>query len=841
MHRGPKCELSTDRRLQIWGRQGGVRFTAAGQVVDTQKVAVDGGWRYTLEAPQGAQALVATEGGATWRLPLMDAAPSPKLQEARRLRSDRKLSQAKTLLRSIQDPALLGGVQGLLGRIALAEGHTKAALQSLEASAAAHARAGRSSDEARARFVLAYVFIEDREYASALRVLDPSLACFKDNPEDVAGAHYYRGLIDKERGRVGPALRALERAQRLGQHLALTSIVQSARQTRAEVLQQIGRSQEAWDIVQALLPQLQGCARGHGLVNFAWSLLLAREAEVPSTLVPLPILDQALQAYLEACPEPERLANVLVNRALAHIQAGDSVRARADLKQARGQLKGLSARLWAWVHDIEGRIALAEGRYRSAQDHFETLLENSSESDARWRAGVGLAQSLRALGNNESALRVLHQAESEVDRGLRWVSWGDGRGLFPDARRKSAALLIDLAITMKRPGIAFTAFRKARLRALRKQTQGGRVEALDPEALGYWSRALGLYRKSQQKLQDFDAEMWKVPQRAKKQAQAERHGLQAESEQAWNTAISLLTLPNLGDPSHLPDLPPQEVVLGYHSVPGGWVGFSKFRGRVRGRHLGPWPRSPQKLADYLLKPFAEEIRQASQVRLLTHAQTRAIDFHALTFDEEPLIHGRPVVYALDLPPTSTSSMMRALVVSDPRGDLRAARQEGLSVAQGLSKGGWQVRHILGAEATNATLVAFLDKIDLLHYSGHSVFSGIEGLHSALALAGASTLTAGEILGLARVPGRVVLASCEGDAPTQRGGTAGLGLARTFVVAGASSVVAATREVPDALAAEFVALMYKSEGEVAGQVAVQAASRALLQRDPMAAAFRIYVR
>jgi len=178
-----------------------------------------------------------------------------------------------------------------------------------------------------------------------------------------------------------------------------------------------------------------------------------------------------------------------------------------------------------------------------------------------------------------------------------------------------------------------------------------------------------------------------------------------------------------------------------------------------------------------------------------------------------------------------------LVVGDTTNDLPAARAEATAIAAVLSG-----TRLLGAEATTARVFDALASTSRLHWAGHGAFGGIDGLESRLLLAEGQQLGPVEILSLARVPPHVVLSACETGQSSLDGPTDTLGLAQSFVVAGAVDVIAPTRKVDDVLAAKLSTHLYAALA--AGHRPAEALRRAqlLLRNDSPASdwpAFRIF--
>ncbi len=105
---------------------------------------------------------------------------------------------------------------------------------------------------------------------------------------------------------------------------------------------------------------------------------------------------------------------------------------------------------------------------------------------------------------------------------------------------------------------------------------------------------------------------------------------------------------------------------------------------------------------------------------------RDIDAHALLLDGEPLLAHAPVEYVLDEPrdPSSLSSGP-ALVVADPTGTLRAARDEGRALAQ-ARKGAIL---LVGEDASRARVLDALGRASSFFFSGHATYAGADGWDS----------------------------------------------------------------------------------------------------------------
>jgi len=260
-----------------------------------------------------------------------------------------------------------------------------------------------------------------------------------------------------------------------------------------------------------------------------------------------------------------------------------------------------------------------------------------------------------------------------------------------------------------------------------------------------------------------------------------------------------------------------EVFLVYHPVRRGWAGFAVTMSDVIQRTLPEIDITapPARLSEALLVPFTDILATARRIRFLPYGPLDRLDLHALPWRDAPLLTFVPVTYGIDVPGrrverASSTSRPTALVVADPRSDLPAAREEAQVVIASLERSkAWSVDRIWGKEATSLAVrnAIELADTDLLHYAGHGVFEGRDGLESGLLIAEGSSLSVTDILTLSRVPRRVVLSGCETARTAPEARAEGLGLAQAFVVAGASTVIAATRPVSDTVARSIMSALH----------------------------------
>ena len=141
-------------------------------------------------------------------------------------------------------------------------------------------------------------------------------------------------------------------------------------------------------------------------------------------------------------------------------------------------------------------------------------------------------------------------------------------------------------------------------------------------------------------------------------------------------------------------------------------------------------------------------------------------------------------------------------------------QEGLAALPGVSEELGNLRRLYpaasilaGADATAEALLRRLRQADLLHFAGHAISDSVHPARSRLLMSPTATLTALRPADIAasrmRSGGLVVLGACDTAAGQAFKGEGALNLARPFLVAGASSVVAALWPIADREASRFL--------------------------------------
>lgn len=215
----------------------------------------------------------------------------------------------------------------------------------------------------------------------------------------------------------------------------------------------------------------------------------------------------------------------------------------------------------------------------------------------------------------------------------------------------------------------------------------------------------------------------------------------------------------------------------------------------------------------LVEPLEEWSDEGDVVWIVPHAELHLLPLHALKVGGRYLAERNPVVYS---PSASVMPYCRArraenrkgaLVVGDSLpapNNLVHAREEAVAVAGLLG-----AEPQLGESATKRALKDELRRlrggVRALHVACHGEFDHAEPLRSRIRLApptdgasgnGGPDLSAEEILGLEVAVDLVALSACASGVSGRRGGDELLGLTRSFLYAGAPSVVVGLWYVAD---------------------------------------------
>jgi hypothetical protein len=619
----------------------------------------------------------------------------------------------------------------------------------------------------------------------------------------------------------------------------------SALQIKASALHAVGRVREARELMKQAseLVGNEPCARADYLTDLGWLSLLAAERDEGAS--DRAALSEAYRLYTEQCANASNAAsnaqNAAVNLALAFVLEGDEKSAQIWLARAGEHVASEDPIVASWRIDIQARLALARGDHARARALFSELEARTGvagEAADRWRAALGMARAERAAHARDAARAAYRRAEAALEEETLSIPFHAGRETFAGTRDASARELAELELEAGDARAAYEVLRRARTRALRTLSLHDRLSRLDARQKARVTEALAQHFRARAALEASQAAAFTAPNdelpALERTAALERNRARA----ALDGALSVLG-PDDGQGA-LPAAEPRELVLSFFPLAGHWVGFAETEREVRSAVVkDPTQVAAEQVLDVLLAPFARELAAAARVRFLPYGALRELDLHALPYQGAPLIERVPVVYGADLGGASHAPSALAVVVSDPRGNLSKARDEGRAVAARLSNGGSKVSVLEGRAATRSAVQKAIMTADLLHVAAHAEGPGTHDRLGAILLADDERWEVDDVLALESVPRSIVLSTCEGALEPAEAKVPGLGLAQAFLVRGADEVIASTRRVPDAFAQEFALALYESGEPADLATRFQHAVHKVREREPDAQHWKSY--
>jgi hypothetical protein len=252
-------------------------------------------------------------------------------------------------------------------------------------------------------------------------------------------------------------------------------------------------------LVREMPADADACEHARLLTNAAWNRLLALEAGEPAE-DPTPMLEQVRALYEDGCDaQVDSRVNVHLNLALASLQAGRTDDAQAQLEAAEPLRGQASAGLSLWWRDLDARLALAQSRPRDAlraYEELDALASAGAAPEAQWRAALGQAQTLVALGDRDAALAAYARAEQLLDGESLQVPMQEGRETFAARRERATREHVAQLLIADRADEALGVVRRARSRTLRALYRQDRLAQLAGPERARWDAAVAEYRRS---------------------------------------------------------------------------------------------------------------------------------------------------------------------------------------------------------------------------------------------------------------------------------------------------------------------------------------------------------
>lgn len=827
---GPICVVDGEGQLQLWlpvSPAAAVTLNAGANIVE--QAAVQGGQRLIVQVGKDLRRLQLSShdagaprasSRASWSLALRHRAAPPWWLQTQQLLARGEVAAAEDFLRSqmSDNPSLEDHGERLfrLAGLVYRRGETAEARRLLRRAMEEYRAAERPLELIRSGTALSFWLHADNLWGEERQLLASLETVTGATAEGDLLRHFFQGQLALETGDLRTAHKRLQAAVQQAERLGLDRFRHQGEQLLARALMRAGRQDDAAGIFERLANDPTGlaspCEQALFFNNLGWSRLLQLEGgQQAEAVAPL----RRAVDLLQRCPDhQDELANIVTNLALASLHGGQTADSRRHLQRARRLQPRPQLRIQLWWLEIEARLALSARQHQAALGLFAEEAQLAKEAlvpRAHWRAELGIARTLWGLGRRGEALAAFQRAEEILDSESLSVPVGVDRAAFVAQRQWASSLYLETLLLSQQPGEAMRAARRARSRVLRSLWRGQRLAHLSPSERRRWDSTLSRYQAVRSALDRNLQATWELPGDRLAAAAERRRELRASLREILDTALEVLASPSS---SGYALRPPQhgEAVLLFHPGTDGWLGFLEGSEGVVAKALGhvDSEASPDQLAAHLLEPFAAPLRRSTTLRILPYGELRDIDFHALPFDDEPLIVRQPVVYGLDLPADAPTvpAIDAALMVIDPGRDLPHTRREKAALRGALERQRvTRVHWLEGLDAEVEAVRRLLPAVDLFHFAGHGLFDGWD---SALGLADDSRLSVDDIFALSRVPARVVLSGCE----TGRSGTPDLhgledasGIGAAFLTAGSREVIATQRPVDDHLAAALMSNLY----------------------------------
>ncbi|GGW10022.1 hypothetical protein GCM10018980_33160 [Streptomyces capoamus] len=297
-------------------------------------------------------------------------------------------------------------------------------------------------------------------------------------------------------------------------------------------------------------------------------------------------------------------------------------------------------------------------------------------------------------------------------------------------------------------------------------------------------------------------------------------------------------------------LPPDTVLLAYHLHDDSLAGWAMTRDTLRVEHVtgrpgrrelshevlgtarrfrdrcatpagdGPAPEDADRLAAWLLDPFADLLHTARRVVVVPPAGLALLPFHVLPWGGDVLGAHRAVsrLPAAGLLPRLRTGPERrpwrhlgALLVGGPA----TSPRHGLPQLPGTLAETAEIARLLpgstlltGREATRAALLRTAPAHAVLHLATHGVVDELAPNRSRLALAGDDCLDLADLLTAAHGPRLLVLSACDTGRGRATAGGDVLGLTRAALVTGARNAIVSLWPVHDGTGSLVMTRMYR---------------------------------
>ncbi len=815
------CVFEPGTPLTVWADlepDAQPKLSAGGARLDAVAVDVPDGVRWTVTPEASWRSLEAegTTGQVSFAL-LPAAAPSAVLANVYALRDAGELEQALATLNHVL-PTLAHPerveAQELEGDLAFLRGDVQGAVEAYGRGArlaAGEGKARKASTMAQ-RIVYACTALEPDE-ACVQAWLDFDAGWVASDPEQSLLHDYYRALFSAQirdrRAAERGFTSVIERAHALGLLAVRVSALVEVMLLAAEVgdWAAVARHRAQAEAVDLSLSTSMR-AQIHNAVG--WMLLLAHARGRDDLPSPTSALERALALASGDDAVSLRLRTTLkLNLAYDALLDDDLDRALRWLTSFE-QDSPLHADERMWAALLRARVEASRGKLEAARRTFAEVAREApqlGEPELAWHAHVGMAEVFARQGRTAEAVSRHEEAAGILERELPKIALGAGRAHYLAERSQSTQRHVRLLLDADRVDDALCVVRRARSRSLR-------VVARSIRAGHDAARSLREYREGRARLErDLEA-AWMLPTDRAEARLVELRAARLELRRTLDREVFAGSSAPVRTCETFPSPSPGQVSLYYTELDEGWVGFAATAGTTTIRRLGarPGSTSPQALATWLVQPFADVLADATSLRIVASSSVHTVRFSQLpdpSFPDRRLGQRLAVVYGLDVPTGSISRAEPApALVIVPPSNLDAAVAERDAVVAALGGSADRVRILDGDDASGAAVRRALSETDLAHFVGHATYAG-KGWGGGLQLARGDVFEVEDVFALRRVPRVLVLAGCETGRADELSMAGGMSLAHAFVLAGASTVVAAEERVADVATAAMARPFYEA--------------------------------
>lgn len=757
-----------------------------GKPVPANGRVIQGGIRLAVAVPEGAEVLRVETPEQTWspavtiafewkaRPPIDDLSP-------KELRAFAKKSSGWPRLRALE-------------RLRRMSEGKPSGLSVGEAELALARELGAVHHQARVLGQRAHTFIDvSPDHEEARNALDALLEISEASPFAAARWQYHNAVLARRAGDLGSAIAGFEVARALSERVnfGVADVVEMLANTLAE----LGRGEEARPLFRLQETHLwkndPGCFEWLRIANnLAWGQLVLGAAGLEHD-DPRPVLLAALEKA-DSCPHPRREAALLLDLALAELEYGRPLEAQGWL----AHLGRIPHSLRGW---IEMTASAAAFERRDALSMPPLLLDSSGTNDFElaWNQSVRRGDLLAIWGFDALAAEAYLAGEHQLSATFEQVGTNKGGELYLAGRSASLTGLVDSLLRMGDAPGASCAIRLARAREFARLDRTARLGAATADERVRWERELADIAQQRRAVAHGQAGLWELSERDKLQTAAKLSSQARQNQEDLDAAIRGLGLePNARSCAELRSPSPGEVIL---------VAFAPYIFAIN-----------ESNTEVSLRADLSSLQALAGAARITLVETGADAAKPLHLDpwrnSDSLLDLAPVSYSLDLPPRGPSRPRShtALVLADPHNDLPAARIEADIVSKTLRAASWKVVDLRGENATRSSLFEHTDSVELFHYAGHGVRSGLSGWDSALLLADDVRFGIHDVFTLPAVPSGVVLTGCETATPNPDTVGGGMNIGRAFVLAGSQWVIAADTEVADRFAADVGSAVHNTE-------------------------------